>query len=194
MTEGLGPEQDAKKVVPLNANPIIPESNTYRYRHMRESIMACVDPAKCALSALSDRQMGDASMSNKIGSERPPFILPGFDDNNEFLYLLPVATAVPGAVPVSYSSGRASFSLYAAFQSANRLTPKGRREIYPLKPTPGEVSIGNVQGWGLVCALADVTSEPISTLSDEEKAKRNATRQRNQRKRNGGTNTAAAGD
>lgn len=194
LSEGLGPEQNSRKQVPLNAKPIIPESSTYRYRNMRESIMGSVAPAKCTFSALADRQNGDASMANKTGTERPPYILPGFDDNHEFLYLIPVTTPIPGAVPVSYSSGRASFSLYAAFQHASRLTPEGRREIYPLLPSPGEITIGDTTGWGLVCALANVTSEPITTLSDEEKARRKATRERNKQKRNAGGGNAATGD
>jgi hypothetical protein len=196
MTENSGPDKNdmnQEDQIPSRANPILPNRASFRTRAMREALLGVVKAAEGEMTALLTRQFGQVSLQNNLGTERAPYALPGFDDNLQFFYLLPSATPVPGSIPVTYNGGRASLNLYVPFSGVNRLAPDGRREIYPMKPTAGEIIIGDKKGWGLYCRLSEVTSEPLTTLSEEEKQRRKATRERNKQKRNGG-DAAATGD
>ncbi|HWI63730.1 MAG TPA: hypothetical protein VNT75_17990 [Symbiobacteriaceae bacterium] len=167
-----------KPMIPMNATPVNVPTEPTQMAHMLDSVLMLQYPAKVTVSALATTDITGASEKNHLGTPRPSEVMVGVDATNTYLYVVPVRPQTPGATPVKYDGGRCSFNLYHTFRKLDRLVPKGTREYYTVKPTPGEVTIGDVKGWGIYLDLTDFVKEPVSRLSDEEKARRAEKRRR----------------
>lgn len=164
------------QAIPLTATPANAANEFTQRRYMRDSNIQVMTPAATIVSALATKGLGDAAFKNNLGTPRPSEIMVGVDATNTYMYMVPVRPNTPGATQVKYDGGRAFFNLYTLFAKLDRLVQEDVREYYQTNPTPGEVTIGAVKGWGLYIKLSDVIKEPISHLSEEEKARRAAKR------------------
>ncbi|HYF95777.1 MAG TPA: hypothetical protein VD969_26470 [Symbiobacteriaceae bacterium] len=162
--------------VPLIAIPANTAEALAKTRSMNDPTMLVITAASALLSTLAAGMIAAAATDNNLGTPRPSEGMVGTDQSNTYMYIVPVKPNTPGATEIKYRKSGASINLYPLFSKLDRLVPKGIREYYDVKPTPGEVTIGNVKGWGVYIDLTDFSKEAVSRLSEEEKARRNAKR------------------
>ncbi|HWI51075.1 MAG TPA: hypothetical protein VNT01_02895 [Symbiobacteriaceae bacterium] len=166
------PVSQPKIQVPLVAKPANTPEVRERTRSMLSSYLKVETPAIGTLTALSGIDLADAATKNILGTPRPSAVMCGLDETNTYLFLVPVKAGTVGATEVRYLKGMMTMNLYPLFSSLDRLVPEDYREYYPVQPTPGEVTIDSVKGWGVYINLTEFTKEKITRLSDEEKARR----------------------
>lgn len=174
--------------IPLVAQRFVPSSVEKKSDAMLDYVMTVRPPAQAELSALATDKWAAVADKNHLGTPRPVKAVVGHDATRRFMYIIPAPEEVEDALEVKYPDGRASINLYPFFRSLERLLPGGYREVYDLKPTPGQVELDGFKGWGLYVKLSEFTREPIQEISDEEKAKRKQTREARKAKKQ----TAAA--
>ncbi|HYG59063.1 MAG TPA: hypothetical protein VD902_13465 [Symbiobacteriaceae bacterium] len=159
--------------LPLEAEAIAPSPKRIS-RAMHPSVATAVDPARYTLSAVATDEVGQAAMANAIGTDRPTALIAGVDKTHRFVLLVPVHSTTPGAIAVRYEGNRATFSLYDVCKKLDRFVPAGVRHFYRIIKSPVPIQVGQVKGYGLVLQLDGYETEPIHTLSEDEKARRRA--------------------
>jgi hypothetical protein len=173
--------------IPLVVNLVNSGDKMTRYRHMLDACMKVLDPADATLSAMVTEMMAEAAQKSKLGTLTPSQAIIGLDDTKTYLFILPAPPRTPGATPLKVKEGQITLNLYETFGANDRLVRSDVREYYDVLPTPGEVTVigpdfGTYKGWGVYVDLSKVTREPISRLSDEEKAAETRARKAAQKK------------
>ncbi|HYG59251.1 MAG TPA: hypothetical protein VD902_14410 [Symbiobacteriaceae bacterium] len=158
--------------------PFTPSPKAPHSRAQLEAMLVTRDPAIATFTALGVHDFGEISMMNGQGTPRPVRVRVSLNKTRTAVALIPSTSSDPEALEVKYTDRRVQINLYDLFRSIDRFVPPGVREYYKLHRTPAPISIGNLTGYGLYFSLKDFESEPISKLSEEEKAKRTAARSR----------------
>lgn len=180
-------------MIPLVAKQEVYTDQLTQYRNMLSSCLRVTEPADIIISALGVRDFADSAKKNNNHTPRPSEAVVGLDATERYLYLIPVRPkTVPGAIQIKYRKGRAYFTLYQTFARLDRLVPFDMAEYYDVLPTPGEVTIESVKGWGVYIDLQKVTKESIQRLSEEEKAARAEKRRQTVQSKNANREIAAA--
>jgi|GEM_PF-2704928 len=166
------PTPDDKPRIPLVASPANTDDvQVTRYSKL-DALLKTEEPAAGMFTALACKCVVESCNKNKLGTHRPSEMMVGLDDTNTYLFFIPVKPNTPGATEVKHGRGTMLLNLYNLFFKLHRLVPPDIREYYAVKPTPGEVTIGDVKGWGVYVDLTQVIKEKITRLSDEERAAR----------------------
>lgn len=168
--ENQSPTQEDTFGIPLVAEPANTADDEAAKRALLDSLLKTEEPARATFTALASKDVVEACNKNKLGTHRPSEMMVGLDVTNTYLFFIPVRPNTPGATEVKHSKGSMTLNLYPLFSKLDRLVPADIREYYDVKPTPGEVTIGAVKGWGVFVNLTQVTKEKITRLSDEERA------------------------
>lgn len=158
--------------------PVALPQGTIRNRAARNADIAFKEPAIGSFSARGRDELAQLSLDNGLGTPRPPRLRVGFGQGKNLLVMLPTTSADAQAIPVSYSGRSVTINLYDYFASIDRFVPPDRREYFRLYRSPRPVSFGDLKGHALILKLKEYTSEPINHLSEEEKARRQAKRKR----------------
>lgn len=147
-----------------------------RPRGQRDPDLAVTYPAKAKGSAAALELLGQVSVENGLGNNRPSWLQVAITPRKTHLVVQPVdETHKKNALPVVYNESGFSINLYKLFRKLDCLVPAGYRDIYDWELTPAPVRIGEVTGRGLRIRLGKAEREAIKVKTEaqklEEKAK-----------------------
>lgn len=149
-----------------------------RPKNQRKANLSVYEPACARSSAEALNLLVRVSLENGQGTHRPGHVLTAVGEGKTRFYLMPVANSdSPDALEVSYSGYHFSINLFKPFGLLERHVRGDFREIYEVDATETPIRIGNLVGKALVIALDKPDREPIQTLTDEEKARRDSRRE-----------------
>jgi hypothetical protein len=177
--------------VPLAARTVAPNTPVV-HRHMLDSVMTVDEPALAGLSSVATSRFCSLSTESGLGAIRPPKARVGMDATNQFVYIAPTSKDDPNGIKVTYRKGRAEINLMPAFGPLSRYVQAGYREHYDVAVTPGKVQFDDgFEAVALYAYLVPTKTEPRRHMSEEAKAKRQATIAR--KKQDPSTHKIAAG-
>lgn len=158
--------------------PVVPPKVAVRNRSAREAELAFTDPAVGAFSAKARAEVAQVSLDNGLATPRPAKLLVTFTPDKSKLVMMPTSSSDPRGLSVNYGGRAVTINLYDYFADIDRFVPPDRREYFRVYRTANPIAIGDLKGYALYIKMNEFTSEPINRLSEEEKARRQAQRQR----------------
>jgi len=160
------------------SEPVVPPKVTVRNRAALEAVLAFKEPAWGTFSARARAELAQVSLDNGLATPRPAKLLVVFNKDKTALVMMPTSSTYPQGITVGYSQRTVSLNLFDHFASIDRFVPPDRRELFRVYRTSRPITLGDLKGYALYIKMKDFTSEPINRLSDEEKARRQSRRKR----------------
>jgi hypothetical protein len=129
-------------------------------KNMHESILGLTNPATAIFSVVATNRLGQISMENGTGNDKPTRVLLSFSGDNQFLFIMPCLPDHPKGVEVRHRDGKATINFWAAFAPIGKEAPVGKREYYAVEVTPEAVVMEDLKGKAIYVRL-----QPIDTVS-----------------------------